>query len=50
MGFMNKCSVTRGVETPLFDRLSLGLGNQVEHGPEGYASGSVILPPGPTAP
>ena len=42
VGFMNKCSVTRGVETPLFDRLSLGLGNQVEHGPEGYASGNVL--------
>ena len=26
VGFMNKCSVTKGVASPLFERLSLGLG------------------------
>lgn len=42
VGFMNKCSVTRGVTTPLFSRLPLGFGNDAEHGPEGYVSGNVF--------
>lgn len=42
VGFMNKCSVTRGVTTPLFSSLSLGFGNDAERGPEGYVSGSVF--------
>lgn len=42
VGFMNKCSVTHGVTAPLFDRLDLGFGNEVEHGPEGYADGNVF--------
>ncbi len=42
VGFMNKCSVTHGVTTPLFSSLSLGLGNESEHGPEGYVSGNVF--------
>lgn len=42
VGFMNKCSTTKGIDTPLFDRLSLGLGNEVDKGPEGYASGNVF--------
>ena len=42
VGFMNKCSVTMEVETPLFDRLSLGQGNWANKGPEGYASGNVF--------
>ena len=42
VGFMNKCSATRGVTAPLFDRLSMGLGNEAEHGAEGYASGNVL--------
>ncbi len=42
VGFMNKCSITRGVATPLFSSLSLGFGNEAEHGPEGYVSGSVF--------
>ncbi len=42
VGFMNKCSVTRGVESPLFDGLSLGFGNETEGGPEGYVSGNVL--------
>ena len=41
VGFMNKCSVTEDA-TPLFDRLSLGFGNEEEKGPEGYASGNVF--------
>jgi len=42
VGFMNKCSVTKGVNAPLFDRLSLGFGNEAENGPEGYVSGNVF--------
>lgn len=42
VGFMNKCSVTRGVEQPLFSRLSLGFGNEAEGGGEGYVDGNVF--------
>ena len=42
VGFMNKCSVTRGITSPLFDRLTLGFGNEAYKGPEGYASGNVF--------
>ena len=42
VGFMNKCSVTRGVTSPLFDRLTLGFGNEAEKGAEGYVSGNVL--------
>lgn len=42
VGFMNKCSVTRGVTTPLFRELPLGFGNDAEHGAEGYVSGNVF--------
>ena len=46
VGFMNKCSRTfmadDGDDTPLFDRLSLGMGNQREKGPEGYVKGNVF--------
>ena len=42
VGFMNKCSVTRGITSPLFDRLTLGFGNEAEKGAEGYASGNVF--------
>lgn len=42
VGFMNKCSVTRGVTAPLFRELLLGFGNEAERGPEGYASGNVL--------
>lgn len=42
VGFMNKCSVTRGINSPLFDRLSLGFGNEADKGPEGYVSGNVF--------
>ncbi len=42
VGFMNKCSVTSGVVTPLFDRLTLGFGNQAKGGPEGYMEGNLF--------
>lgn len=42
VGFMNKCSVTRGVKTPLFSALPLGFGNEREHGPEGYVDSNVF--------
>ena len=42
VGFMNKCSVTQGVASPLFKELLLGFGNEAEGGPEGYASGPVL--------
>ena len=42
VGFMNKCSVTHGITSPLFDRLSLGFGNEADKGAEGYVSGNVL--------
>ena len=42
VGFMNKCSLTHGVTTPLFSSLSLGFGNEVDRGPEGYADGGIL--------
>lgn len=36
VGFMNKCSVISGVETPLLTGVSLGYGNQGEKTPEGF--------------
>ena len=42
VGFMNKCSVTTGVETPLFHGLELGFGNGEELGAEGYVSGNLF--------
>lgn len=42
VGFMNKCSMTEDVSTPLFDRLSLGFGNEEAKGAEGYVSGNVF--------
>lgn len=36
VGFMNKCSVVTGVETPLLTGLDLGFGNEKEGGPEGF--------------
>ena len=41
VGFMNKCSTTAGVDKPLFDRLSLGFGNDRMGGPEGYVDGNL---------
>ena len=42
VGFMNKCSLTTGVDSPLFPSLSLGLGNEKEQGSEGYVSGDLF--------
>ena len=42
VGFMNKCSTTSGVTTPLFKDLPLGFGNDAVHGAEGYVSGNVF--------
>lgn len=42
VGFMNKCSMTEDVTSPLFDRLSLGFGNEEAKGAEGYVSGNVF--------
>ena len=42
VGFMNKCSTTKGIVSPLFNSLELGFGNEAEHGPEGYVSGNVF--------
>ena len=36
VGFMNKCGVITGVETPLLTSVSLGYGNEGERTPEGF--------------
>ncbi len=36
VGFMNKCGVITGVETPLLKSVSLGYGNEGERTPEGF--------------
>ncbi len=36
VGFMNKCGIVSGVETPLLTGLDLGFGNEREKGPEGF--------------
>lgn len=42
VGFMNKCSVTKGITAPLFSALPLGFGNESAGGAEGYVSGNVF--------
>lgn len=42
VGFINKCGIVTGVETPFLTRLDLGFGNEQEHGPEGYHWKNVI--------
>ena len=42
VGFMNKCSTTQGITTPLFSALSLGFGNESKGGAEGFVSGNVF--------
>lgn len=42
VGFMNKCSVTHGITSPLFPSLSLGFGNEREQGGEGYVAGNLF--------
>lgn len=36
VGFINKCGVVSGVETPLLSEVDLGFGNERERGPEGF--------------
>lgn len=36
VGFLNKCGVVSGVETPLLTGLDLGFGNEKARGPEGF--------------
>jgi len=36
VGFMNKCSVLSGVETPLITSMAMGFGNEAKGGPEGF--------------
>ena len=42
VGFMNKCSLLSGVETPLLTGCNLGFGNEVEGGPEGVRFQNVL--------
>ena len=42
VGFMNKCSVTGGVDSPLFDSMVMGMGNEQEGGSEGFRRGNVV--------
>lgn len=42
VGFMNKCSVITGVETPLLTALDMGVGNEGEKSPEGFLYKNVI--------
>ena len=42
VGFMNKCSRTLGVDSPLFTALDMGFGNEAQAGAEGYPRGSVL--------
>ena len=42
VGFMNKCSETHGVTTPLFGQLTRGFGNEENCEPEGYVDGNVF--------
>ena len=42
VGFVNRCSVITGVETPLVTSMDMGHGNKGPCGPEGYHSGSIF--------
>ena len=42
VGFMNKCSLIEGVETPLLTALELGFGNSGEKTPEGFRFQNVL--------
>ena len=42
VGFLNKCSLTAGVSTPLFESLEMGFGNDCQRGPEGYIRGNLM--------
>ena len=36
VGFVNKCSVISGVETPLVTSMAMGFGNEARNSPEGF--------------
>lgn len=42
VGFMNKCAVISGVDTPLVTACAMGFGNEREGGPEGFHRGNVF--------
>lgn len=42
VGFMNKCAVISGVETPLLTACAMGFGNEKERGPEGFHLNNVL--------
>ena len=42
VGFMNKCALIRGVETPLLTACTMGFGNDAQGGPEGYHKDNVF--------
>lgn len=42
VGFMNKCAVISGVETPLLTSLKMGFGNDAEGGAEGFCRNAVF--------
>lgn len=42
VGFMNKCAVISGVETPLLTSLAMGFGNDREGGGEGFRYNNVL--------
>lgn len=42
VGFVNKCAVIRGVETPLLTSLAMGFGNDASRAPEGYRAGTIL--------
>ena len=42
VGFMNKCTVITGIQTPLLTDCKLGFGNEQTHGPEGFHQNNVF--------
>ena len=42
VGFMNKCSRTVGITTPLFHKVEMGFGNEGAKGGEGYVDGNLF--------
>lgn len=42
VGFMNKCTETYGITTPLFEQVYLGFGNEENLSPEGYVNGNIF--------
>lgn len=42
VGFMNKCGIVTGVETPLLTSLDMGFGNEGKDGAEGFHRGNVF--------